>query len=379
MKTKEVEKLEHVEGEVIHLFTEQLDAADSVIPLRWCVCKEALDELKQAEAKNIYLLIVVTSRSSKKEIRKLVPIDKLMAYIQFERPGIHTINAAVVWVNEKIFLNHMKDYFLSQESRGVYRRFVTESSGLLVKEKDLCSSFYNVHSKGRASLSIDVSKEFFAPEPRLWLKWWGNLWHKYPPVDQCDFRKRLGIAFSLKPFAALIYIPAMFLIRSIVALFMLLCGFRGINFRPIVRVFKYKTLHVTLDTKGSVFSGWKWSLSPIFILAFGLVLYSLNIFLPESRDLNIWRTIIPAIAVISVLLCALSFLLVTLFGPLFGNLETRWEKRVFESHWRKMYASVACPGTSLRASIKALPWHRITLSLLFRATKRRVCKPYAQS
>jgi len=377
MKTEIVEKLEHVEGEVMHLFTEQTIAADSVIPLRWCICKETLNELKKRGAENIHLLIVVTSGSSKKEIRELVPINNLMTYIQFERPGAHIINATIVWADKgKFSFDNMKNYFLSQESRGVYRKFVTDSSGLLVENPS--SSLHDVHDKGRASQNINVSEKFFAPEPRSWLKWWGNLWHKYPPVDQCEFRKRLGIAFGLKSFAVLLYIPAMFLIRGIIALSMLFCGFRGINFRPIVRVFKYKTAHVSLDTNGSVFSGWKWPLSPISILVFGLVFYALNIFLPESRNLNI-RQIISIIAVILVLLCTFSFLLITLFGPLFGNLGTRWEKRTFESRWRKMYASVTCPGIPLKASIKALPWRHITTGLLFRATKRKVCKPYAQS
>tara|TARA_Y100000310_G_scaffold271105_1_gene285410 strand:+ start:220 stop:390 length:171 start_codon:yes stop_codon:yes gene_type:complete len=44
------EELVHKEGEVFHLFTESRKEQDSVIPLRWCVCKEKLDALKGGDA-----------------------------------------------------------------------------------------------------------------------------------------------------------------------------------------------------------------------------------------------------------------------------------------------------------------------------------------
>ena len=86
---------------MIRLFVESPGQANPNLALRWCVDKETLDELKEKGVKNPQLLLVVAQHPdqwSVREIeRKLIPLDQAMEWLEFNRPGRHTIYATIVW------------------------------------------------------------------------------------------------------------------------------------------------------------------------------------------------------------------------------------------------------------------------------------------
>jgi hypothetical protein len=60
-----------------------------------------------------------------------------------------------------------------------------------------------------AELKLRVPAEIFAPRPKSWLSrilWkWVNLWHDQEPVDECAYRRRMMIAFTVQPLVMLVY------------------------------------------------------------------------------------------------------------------------------------------------------------------------------
>src|ERR1700685_2640767 len=68
---------------------------DAVLPVRWCVPKASVEELKAHDAEDVHVLII--ARQGAREIRWLHPIDRGMAYVQFDRPGEWKLDATLVW------------------------------------------------------------------------------------------------------------------------------------------------------------------------------------------------------------------------------------------------------------------------------------------
>ncbi|MDI6733896.1 MAG: hypothetical protein QMD50_00165 [Patescibacteria group bacterium] len=65
------------------LYTEVTETNGANIPIRWCINKEEFEYLKHNEIKDPYLLIVVVPERGRSLVQRyLVPIGRLMEYIQ---------------------------------------------------------------------------------------------------------------------------------------------------------------------------------------------------------------------------------------------------------------------------------------------------------
>ncbi|PSO45742.1 MAG: hypothetical protein BRC25_01175, partial [Parcubacteria group bacterium SW_6_46_9] len=67
------------------------------IQIQWCVEPELVEFLSENEIEDPQLLIVKNPYNSRKEDRVLVPLDKMMDYIQLNTAGEVEIFATVVW------------------------------------------------------------------------------------------------------------------------------------------------------------------------------------------------------------------------------------------------------------------------------------------
>lgn len=243
--SEEARETKGKEKELIHLFTEDLRAGNSVIPLRWCICKEAFETLRSKGVENPHLLIVVV-RNDKETERKLVPLDQMMDYVYFQNPGSHRILTTIVW-EEEDRVSVLKIQLLNQSQYGVYDHYVLD-----VLKRDFrrdredwgdWAGDLRIHRLGQASLEVVVSKEFFAPEPAEWLKKWANLWYETKPRDQCQFRRRKIVAFTVQPPLMLAWIILNCALRFLTALFLLLWGKRA-RFKPVLHPFRGSMLDV---------------------------------------------------------------------------------------------------------------------------------------
>lgn len=410
------DKLVHKEGEVFHLFTERLQESDATIPLRWCVCQEELDKLKTKGAKDLHVLIVVHPEGRRyPQIRYLVPLENLMTYIAFSRPGKHLIQATIVWPEPHGSVKKMKKFFLDKSGQDSYNYNALDFDAVKIRTDDL--QYAAVKTCGEETLKIDIAEGFFAKEPAAWVKWWGNLWFKYPPTDQCDFRKRKWfVAFNpfAQPIPTLIYMILAFLVRLSCASYFLLLGFKGISLKPLVRIFRYSTDYIWLYKCGSIFTGIWRSLAPLPLIVVFLVYLTLNLcgvdYWVFKHPLYFAGGLVGGavmIPVLQLLLKVIGFIFVLFMKILdklvlpegiSNSLKTRAERRAVQAEERRLqraakvkrdeaariaaqwdeYGDAFCPGQVLEASLKALPRHRRSITLRFYDLKRKVCRPFAK-
>jgi hypothetical protein len=412
-------KLEHVEGEIFHLFTEARESADSVIPIRWCICPEALKKFKEQEAKNLHMLIVTTNEKSQ-EKRYLLPIEKTMTYISFSSPGKHIILATIVWCPDRD-IEQMQRFFLRRYSVHRYHNYIVEEYERkeLKKEGSLNeSSFYSFDDIGRESLEVNVPAEFFAKEPPKWIKEWANMLYETEPMDQCQFRRRCILAFTIQPPIMLLYAIAIILIRVAITAFLLSIG-KGVNIRPIANPLKQDHDDIYINTSTSIFRSYLWW--PLIPLPWIILIASATITrhfcagfpIPTISTIHfIGLAILTAIASIASIL-AIEFILLMIAKftlIIFEATMSSKKKKDFNKWLRKHsrernerkyaaktqertmaeqkkraafelvyheYEELSCPGTVQEANISALPKHRRTIYLRFQNFKRKVCKPFS--
>jgi len=397
--TSQTEQGEHGEqnGEAIRLFTERTETADSTMPVRWCLHRDILDYLKTERIKRPYLLLVVKhqdEKAEKKTERILVPLDHVLQYIQFKKPGIHRIAATVVWHREGNRLK-LQERFLGKDQHGSYELSVLNYSGEL--RYDLTDSQIGQHGKG--TLEVDVADEFFARERPKWMQGWVNLAFETVPRDECQFRKRCLFAFTVQPLLELITMLVLSVGRVSVALFLTLCSIRGVAFRPILHPFRQKTREIWSDIGASPsFLGrrtlWPSFLAPPIVpLVTGGTMFLLNHYL--SLGLNNWLMlgIIAGATLLVPLLVQLIGGILYLLSMPFGTKAQREEKRrqrereerlqaelERQKRWDKQYSILVCEGVPLEARLDALPRVRRTVYLRLRLQdlKARLCRPFAR-
>jgi hypothetical protein len=204
-------------------------AQGATIPVRWCVDKETLEKINQKAVRNPYVLIVNVAKNNYGDMRTkdryLFPLDQALDYIQFTTPGKNILYATIVWSHDGKY-NTLWERFLKRDS-GFYNTDVIDADGNFIFKGE---SYYNLEF---CEVEVTIPGELFAKERPRWLKNWTNLWFTQGPRDECAFRKRMILAFTIQPVIYLVYISIVILVRIITCVALLLFGARKINFQPI--------------------------------------------------------------------------------------------------------------------------------------------------
>jgi hypothetical protein len=96
-----------------------LASARPVMAVRWCLDPEETEHIKSLGAQNMCILFVMAYGGSELlEDRMLVPIDQMMAYLSFRRPGTHTVFARVLKGDAAD--KSLKKIVFSQFERGMF-------------------------------------------------------------------------------------------------------------------------------------------------------------------------------------------------------------------------------------------------------------------
>lgn len=113
---------------------------------------------------------------------------------------------------------------------------------------------------GYAKTFLQVADGYFAKEPSAWEKWWVNLWFGGEAAhDQCHFRRRRLVAYTLQPPLVALFIATTTTVRALIALFFSLFGRRGVDYAAIVHPFNneihdvYRNAESDKETSKSVF------------------------------------------------------------------------------------------------------------------------------
>ena len=356
---------------MIRLFAENPGQANPNLALRWCVDKKTLDELKEKGVKNPQLLLVIAQHFSHHGVteieRKLVPLGQAMEWLEFNRSGRYTIYSTIVWDPDNKWIFEVEEPPPKTGSRPTQEMF--DCDGKFSRTR------IERYSLDEGSLDVVVAEEFFAKEPPAWLNWWVNLWFGAMeisrPTNQCSFRRRAILTFTIQPIPVFVWVLLKSLTRLVAALILVLCGMRGVSFKPVIHPFELCLDNVWYNMGSSVFlkdKHDKWH----FAYVAGLV----------NRGLQaIWRALLPP--------------------PSSEELKRRQQtetnrileksvKRALkerdkqEREQRKLGAfykglqDVACIGVPLKPKLELLPEKRRTIYLRYMDLKAKVCKPYAR-
>lgn len=222
---------------------EKGEVQNATIPVRWCADKETLDKLKELGVVNPYILIVVVK--NKREIsRQIAPLDHLVEYVKFESLGENKIFATIIWSDKG--------------KKGLWKRFLRKDDGNY-RTDVLYFGDYGDFDKNLsntldfAEVNVMIPTELFADYPE-WEKKWVNLWFSTRPKDQCHYRRRRIMAYTIQPPAVFLYLLFVEILpRWIITILLVSLGFwfdfkdswnpkkwRPLwNFRPLFRPWKY--------------------------------------------------------------------------------------------------------------------------------------------
>lgn len=414
---------------MIRLFAENPERANPNLPLRWCVDRETLDELKRKGVKNPQLLLVVAQHPNQggvREIeRRLVPLDQAIEWLEFNRPGRYTIYATIVWDarGEQDFKARWLLIRILSRSR-----FEREMFGCDGKFSRTTRSLTREHSLDEGSLDVVVAEEFFAKEPPAWLDWWVNWWFRAmevsKPTNQCSFRRRAILAFTVQPIPVFIWVLLKSLTRLVTALALVSCGMRGISFKPVIYPFYLILDNIWLDMGPSVFlkdkhgrprSSLLFFVMPIIPISLFAILSIFNLFFHWGFWLMVRGVVTLILGVIAGFFLGYFLIYVgrrlraiwraLMPSPSAEELERRRkqrEQKLAESD-RKEWAEsdrkkreeqerkrrkletfyeelqdVTCIGVPLKPKLELLPERRRTIYLRYMDLKAKVCKLYAR-
>ncbi len=231
---------------------------NSTFAVRWCISPADIAKLQSTKATHLHVLIVVKYDNGHED-RQCRALEESMTYVRLRYPGKHVIFASLIGKHEECERKEvlqMRAYYLTEDN--AWTGYLNE---VLVKRHDQLDRVFLGSSVeidpdtymglGRDNLDpflcgveptepqeIVVPKEFFAKEAPQWLKRWTNLWYQRPPIDQCQFRKRLIVSILFQPVLVPLYIFLMAIFRAFTAMMFLIVGMRGVSIRPVWHPFR---------------------------------------------------------------------------------------------------------------------------------------------
>lgn len=510
------------EGVVLSFEQTKGEKASPTVPVRWCISADVLESLATREVTKPYILILVCqdrgegAETRYREVdRAMFPISQMMGFLQFHRPGAHTLFPVIVWNKDGKrpgkyltrdshgdFDRHLFDsergepYFHTSRCECQYvfhqindanrKRHATERdriyldrhpelNGVLpqfdlgeealeeelemeqryqvfVTEMEEISATVNVDTTQTAeqraaidkttlnyhqvivgkTIDIEIDDTFFAPEPSGWESWWVNLWFRSAPLDQCDFRRRRILAYTVQPLVIGVWIVLRTLLCLLGATFCWLFAVRGVSLKPIFKPFETDFQDTWADVgnweydfDSVLFSRkdgerrtfwfiWGCFTPIVFVVGAGIsALYNGHHGFWDWKLTAQWAALSPlllaAVAGTVFLFCLLVFEIVfygsRFFGGAFGLLGRWIDKKLDEASrkkslkvspaktavtqptdqqletWRadklrKELSAVVCTGGPIQVSVAAIPKGNRTFKLEFSAFKAKICQPY---
>lgn len=382
------------------------ESTGAVLPVRWCLTSEEVKKI--APRKNVHVLFLVVNKGKEVD-RYLVPVEQMMYYVEFTKPGKNILFATLVYQKD---LRELKKTVFKRNEDGKYiRDMYDEEKGRFFRQY---KSFDDLLDLYETQVVIDVSPDFFAEQPSS-LEWrWVNLWFETKPRNQCQFRRRRMLAYSIQPLIILLFVVIATIVRLFAALIWSLVMRRyGVNWGAIVHPFKNDTedvWHEAKDEKSFIthekngekrsevmkavmFLTFYFVYPPVTAIGVIVAIVGKTIF---HSSWSWWMLFFAApliILVAAIIITLLIFGVIWLLEKLaIGDTFSEWkekmsaagyqkerQKREFEETRRFADLQIlACPNESLVPKLGALPPEKQTIYLRFLDLKSRVCKPFAR-
>ena len=328
------------------------------IPVTWCIDRDWL--LKHNNSEHYVLLCSAPPNKSGEiaEWRGYAKLSDLMAYVTFYRPGENRILACVV---------DDKDYVQRWMERDRGRTgWMTEAMNFGYWDSSTQFLLDDRWTTINNHIDLELPKECFAKEPSVLEKKWVNFFFRNKAVDQCEFRRRRILAYTVQPIAFFIWsvLYALFILIGQLAYF--LCGI-WITFDQLGTTDVYiakKTDFLKIKSWG-IFD---WILIPIpSLLIVSLIL----------SHINLLFLLLPIGGLIGIVCSFLLFLyLERLDSNFVGGKQVK--RKLPKPYYQEDLDILQCASNKKITSIKDLPKGKRTIKLRFQDLKSRVCKPFAR-
>lgn len=375
------------------LHVDHQNAQSATVPVRWCINSEAEEELRNRGVDDPFILLIVRNAKSRSEQRWVVPIGQLVQFVPFTGPGENTIFATIIYTkNGRATLSTLKKKYLAKRGNK-YRLAIYNKHGLVSKSLR--------RTIGRETISVDVDKKFFAGEPNRFEKWWVNFWFKSKPVNQCAFRKRRILAYTIQwpviiPCAIVLCVVRL-IVASLIAIFLVK---KDIGWKAIFRPWKYSSGEIWW-----VMEDYEPYDSNIWLHLFGrpvswVILGIIYLILFETGLVpGIWSDLVESLSTILkvawvmlgvIAVVALGMLAYTFIYTFIGSyIDRQYKKRLLSSRLLALKARLQAKrgipvdsnpltcGNLKGASIDILPAPYRTFRLCAQRVLARVCKPFA--
>jgi len=367
---------------MLKIFIDDKDVTSGSIPLSWCLDEEAINSYVEQKCPDPYIVICVipVEESSciflSKEKRFIAPIKDLMTYISFSTKGKNKIFAVICQSKSDA------QALIRRSSYGEYYRL---SIAHVYGENDYCYTDYILGSftNTAESLEVEVPAECFAPDPPEWEQAWVNYWFPYKPKDQCEYRRRRILAYTLQP---LLFILNM-IIRITITIIALFCGSRNTTLQPLMHPLSndFETV-MNLIGGGTIFIGRGESTFKNYIrlLCAPFVILPLTLFV-----IGCIMGIIPIMKILLVFAGAITVVLIA-FSIVFGADCIQYVRSYLDRKNNQIEANeywymnkdnmdlILCDGKDKPTKLKDIPKKNRTIKLKFLDLKSRVCRPFSR-
>lgn len=183
----------------------------SSVSVGWTVDPEVLFKVKEKEEKGLqsWMMLLVFDKNKKREERKIVPLRDCIAYLSLRSVGEARVFGQVLCGTKKDIYRT----WLSQEGND------WEFDARHVKAMDTNGVPDNLVPMGygfvgpEMVLNLQVPAEAFAPPPPEWESSWVNYFFHTTPRDQCAYRRRRILAYTIQPALALVFLVALAVIQ----------------------------------------------------------------------------------------------------------------------------------------------------------------------
>ncbi len=186
-----------------------------VVPVRWCLSKEAAAEIAKAPDKEWYIAIVAQlardESSPSRYYSKKTTLDTMVglkrigdghAYVEFNASGTYDVVMYLVRSDRRLDrLQKGIDKFDNHRSIDVWGNWIDKEIATEVDDLPfLCSSLTeNDVVLGYSHITVSLPAEIFAKPLPGWARKWLDYFGFDKPSDQCGARGRLTFAFTAGP------------------------------------------------------------------------------------------------------------------------------------------------------------------------------------
>jgi len=369
------------------------DITGGSIPVSWCLNKETLDKIiaEYGPDPSVVLIVAPTQHYHlSKEKRKIVPLRDLMAYLDFKTAGPNRIWAFITKLSTKDARKAFLDYwgFISPDG---------DEWGSHFRKDDQDFDDTDYQPAYGTYVDIDIPKSAFAPEPAPWEKNWVNLFFSKKPIDQCNFRRRRILAYTLQPIIMFLYI----VMRAFITLVALLFGARNFSLQPLfhplstdmedqISVFGGGTIFIRKNPPIPKFDATKSNLQNFLIFLWVLLRKAIFLpFMPPILFLIVFTAIVSSklifiLTLICVVLVSLFIIVILIAFFADGGLSKLqdWIDNKFGNKDTGMLSEeeirlLVCSPDRQPVTMDNLPANKKSIKLRFADLKSKVCRPFS--